>query len=273
MEKKRRSPEEIQKIKEKIKKGAIIVLPVAFALIATVSVALLVGSMNKADEDYEPRETSASTKITDVQVVVPSNDDKSGEYSKGLEYTSNSDGTCDLVGMGSCGDRELRIPSQSPSGERVVRIGDGAFKNKTSISEVIIPTSVMEIGKEAFRGSGITAVTVPSSVVSVGESAFARCLSLKAINVDSANPVYASADGILFDREMTTLICYPSGKSGSTYTISKSVTKISPMAFSSCTYLVSIKYEGTEKQWKNVYVCVGNDSLTTSSLTFAPQAK
>lgn len=273
MEKKKRSPEEIQRIKEKVKKGAIIVLPIAFALIAVISVALMVGSMNKADELEEPSETVESSSEQNVQVVVPGEDNDDGEYSKGIEYRSNSDGTCAVVGMGSCGDRVVKISTQSPNGDRVVAIADGAFKNETGVSEVILPSSIITIGKDAFRGSGITVINIPSSVMSIGEGAFARCLSLTAINVNGANPIYASEDGVLFDREMETLICYPSGKSGSTYTIPKSVTKIGAMAFSSCTYLTNVKYEGTEKQWKNVYISSGNDSLNTSNMTFAPPEK
>ena len=273
MEKRKRSPEEIQAIKEKIKKGAIIVLPVAFALIAAISVALLVGGMNKADDGEPPIETEDKGGESDLPVVLPGDNDESLEYSKGLEYRSNGDGTCEVVGMGSCGDRIVKISDRSPGGDRVVAIGDRAFMNETGISEVILPTSIIKIGKEAFKGSRITEVSIPSSVITIGELAFARCLSLEAINVNGANPMFASKDGVLFDREMKTLICYPSGKTGSTYVIPRSVTKISSMAFSSCTYLVNVKYEGTKKQWNNVYVCTGNDSLSTSNMSFAPDEK
>ena len=273
MEKKKRSPEEIQRIKEKVKKGAIIALPIAFALIAAISMALLVGGMNKANENEEPDDQVESSTPSDVQVIVPGGDKGEEKYSQGLEFRSNSDGTCEVVGIGSCSDRIVRISDRSPSGDRVVGIGDRAFMGESGIDEIVLPNSLMRIGKEAFKGSGITVISIPSSVVSIGEMAFARCVSLSAINVNGANPMFASDEGVLFDREMETLICYPSGKTGSTYTIPKSVTKISASAFSSCTYLVNVKYGGTKKQWKDVYVASGNDSLDTSNMSFAPEEK
>lgn len=233
--------------KEKLKKGAIIILPVAFAIVAAVSMALLVGGMNKAKDDEIPDDTTSGTE-TDVQVMAPNENEDA--YSKGLEYRSNGNGTCAVVGLGSCTDRVVRISSESPSGDRVVEIGSGAFK-----------------------GSGITSVYIPSSVMTIGDGAFARCTSLTAINVDGANPMFASVSGVLFNREMTTLMCYPSGKEDSTYVIPKSVTKISYMAFSACQYLTNVRYGGTEKQWREVYVCAGNDGLDRANLTFAPPEK
>ncbi len=45
------------------------------------------------------------------------------------------------------------------------------------------------------------------------------------------------------------------------------------MAFSSCKNLTLVKYAGTEKQWKHVYVCAGNDSLDMNKMIFAPEEK
>ncbi len=259
--------------KEKLKKGAIIILPVVFALVAAISMAVLVGSMNKAKDDQNPDNTEADASGSDVQVMVPGENDADESYSKGLEYSSNGDGTCVVTGRGSCRDRIVRISEQSPSGDRVVEIGSKAFSGESGISEVRLPTGIVRIGSEAFKGSGITVMNIPSSVVSIGDGAFARCTSLMAISVDGASPMFTSASGVLFDREMTNLICYPSGKEDSTYVIPKSVTKISYMAFSSCNNLTKIKYSGTEKQWRNVYVCAGNDTLDRVALTFAPPEK
>ncbi|MEE5993784.1 MAG: leucine-rich repeat protein, partial [Oscillospiraceae bacterium] len=52
------------------------------------------------------------------------------------------------------------------------------------------------------------------------------------------NPDYTSIDGILYDKEGTTLICCPAGKSS--ITIPDSVTTIGSSAFSGCTSLTSV---------------------------------
>ena len=144
----------------------------------------------------------------------------------------------------------VRIPDKSPEGMLVIAIGE-----------------------RAFMGENMTEVNLPASIVSIGKAAFARCTSLTNISVDGASAMYASAGGVLFNREMTTLICYPSGKSDATYTIPRSVTRIDDMAFSSVASLASVGYAGTEKQWRSVSVGANNDSLNTGKMTFAPPEK
>ena len=233
--------------KFKFKNIAIIALPVTFALIATVATALLVGgSMKTVPEETEPAPVESSTPSEVEVVVTPVGDG----FSQGLEYISNGDGTCTVSGIGSCNDKALKIPSQSPDGLLVIKIGDRAFK-----------------------GEDMTEVYLPASIVSIGDAAFAGCTSLTDISVDGANPMYASERGVLFNREMTTLICYPSGKTDGIYTIPKSVTRIEARAFSSCASLVSVGYAGTERQWQNVSVGSDNDSLNVSKMTFASPEK
>jgi hypothetical protein len=57
--------------------------------------------------------------------------------------------------------------------------------------------------------------------------------------VDPANSFYSSVDGVLFDKNQTTLIEFPGGRGGS-YTIPASVTSIGGGAFSYCSSLTSI---------------------------------
>lgn len=261
-------------MKPKLKKAIIIVLPVVFALAASVAIALMVGGgMKKAPDPDLPSESGSQTSEPDHQVDVPPESEPEGNEGIGLEYIRNGDGTCTLSGLGSCVDTVLVVPSASPDGETVVAVADRAFKGERSISKVILPETVMEIGDEAFRSSGITSITVGGSVLSIGNAAFAECLSLTEIEVSGANPIYTSASGVLFDREMETLICYPSGRPDSSYTIPKSVTRIEARAFSGCSKLRSVKFGGTEKQWKKVYVCSENSSLDSVTMTFAPEEK
>jgi hypothetical protein len=63
--------------------------------------------------------------------------------------------------------------------------------------------------------------------------------------VDTNNPAYSSVDGVLFDKSQTTLIQYPAGKTGSSYTIPDSVTSIGDWAFSECSGLTSVTIANT----------------------------
>jgi len=102
-----------------------------------------------------------------------------------------------------------------------------------------IPSSVTSIGKYAFYGCYLTSITIPSSVTSIGESSLLGEL-LTSINVDNQNSVYASIDGVLFDKNIRTLISYPLGRNQKIYVIPSSVTSIGSGAFIHCGYLTNI---------------------------------
>ena len=125
----------------------------------------------------------------------------------------------------------LVIPSS------VTSIGRRAFSNCSSLTSVTIPSSVTTIGYYAFYNcTSLTSVTIPSSVTSIGDWAFDGCSNLK-ITVDSANTVYASLDGALFNKSMTELLRGPGATSN--YTIPSSVTSIGG-AFYGCESLTSV---------------------------------
>ena len=101
--------------------------------------------------------------------------------------------------------------------------------------------TVTSIGNDAFSCYyGLTSVTIPNSVTSIGNYAFLNCSILTEINVESGNTAYSSEDGVLFDKAGTNLICYPAGKTGTTYIIPNSVTSIGTSAFSYCSGLRSV---------------------------------
>ena len=108
-----------------------------------------------------------------------------------------------------------------------------------------IPGSVTNIGEGAFNCcTGLTGITIPGSVTNIGAMAFDGCSGLSEINVDDGNAEYSSLDGVMFDKNWTTLILYPRGKPGS-YTIPDSVTSLGRGAFSGCTSLASVTIPGS----------------------------
>ena len=73
------------------------------------------------------------------------------EYSQGLEYATNDDGTCYVVGMGDCTDTDVVIPATSPDNDTVIGIDRSAFANE-AITSITLPNTVEEIGRQAFNG-------------------------------------------------------------------------------------------------------------------------
>lgn len=115
------------------------------------------------------------------------------------------------------------------------------------VGSYTIPSSVTGIWMRAFSGCrGLTAVTIPSSVTSIGEYAFSGCTSLISIAVDAANASYDSVDGVLFNKNHSSLIQCPTSRGGS-YTISNTVISIGNGAFFGCDNLTSVTIPSSVK--------------------------
>ena len=120
-------------------------------------------------------------------------------------------------------------------------IGDYAFSDCENLKSVTIPTSVKEIGEGAFwNDTGLTTITIPNSVTIIGFGAFNGCTNLQSFVVDGNNTKYSSVDGVLYNKDKTTLIQYPCANSKTDYTILDSVVDIEDRAFEKNTNLVSI---------------------------------
>ena len=122
----------------------------------------------------------------------------------------------------------------------ITSIGERAFEGCRNLANVSIPNSVTSIGERAFEGCcNLANISIPGSVTKIGQYAFRDCKCLVTIRVDGNNPNYSSKDGVLFNRNQTTLIQYPIGQKGS-YIIPNTVTKIEKSAFDGCSSLTSV---------------------------------
>lgn len=94
----------------------------------------------------------------------------------------------------------------------------------------------------AFNGcENVTSVLIPESVVCIDKENFSYgCTQLAAINVSENNPVYSSTDGILFNKDKTTLIKCPQANQNTAYVMPESVTSIGEGAFRRCENLTDI---------------------------------
>lgn len=100
---------------------------------------------------------------------------------------------------------ELTIPNG------VERIGDYAFGFCGSLTEVTIPDSVTEIGDFAFECCDVEIVNISSNVVTMSGNAFAGNNRMTAYHVEENNPQFTSVDGLLYTKDMKTLIHCPGG--------------------------------------------------------------
>lgn len=134
------------------------------------------------------------------------------------------------------------------------------------IPEKIIGRTVKGIGDRAFQGcTDITSVTIPDSVVSIGEGVFSGCSNLLEVIVSDNNSMYTVVDGVLFSKNMDTLIAYPSGIGNDKYVIPTCVEKIDNYAFQGCTNLKSIIFH-EEIKIIGDYAFQGCENLLSTNL-------
>ncbi len=135
---------------------------------------------------------------------------------------------------------ELTLP------EGLEIIGGRAFR-KSAISKINIPEGVKEIGHDAFSHCPVTELHLPSTVEEIDYAAFSsNTHTLEKITVEETNLYFTSVDGVLFNKDMTKLIAYPSGKKDKAYTVPGSVKIIGEYSFEYTTLAELNINEGTE---------------------------
>ena len=164
---------------------------------------------------------------------------------------------------------------------QVTSIGNGVFRDCTSLTSVTIPSSVTSIGSTAFSGcSSLASVTIPNSVTSIGSSAFYGCSSLPSVTIPNSvtsigGSAFLGCSGLIsvtIPSSVTSIgnnafcLC----TSLTSVTIPNSVTVIETEAFSGCTSLASITIPNSVTAIGRgaFYGCSGLTSITIpNSLT------
>ena len=148
-------------------------------------------------------------------------------------------------------------------------IGNEAFFNCTSLTGITIPNTVTSIGIAAFRNSGLTTASIGNGVTTIGNNAFYACWALTQFNVDEANTAYCSDGGVLFNKDKTTLLQYPAGKTETTYAVPANVTSIAEYAFAWCRNLTKISLPESLDNIGNVAFneCTGLTEMTVLATT------
>ncbi|MCL2294950.1 MAG: leucine-rich repeat domain-containing protein [Spirochaetes bacterium] len=122
----------------------------------------------------------------------------------------------------------------------VTSIAANAFSGSAGLTSVTIPNSITSIGMGAFsRCTSLTSIFIPDSVTEIGWGAFSGSTSLTSITVGEVNNNFVSYNGVLFNKDMTELIHFPRGRTGS-FTIPYGVITIIDNAFSGSAGLTAV---------------------------------
>lgn len=156
---------------------------------------------------------------------------------EGVEYEiiQNPDGTL-AIKFATTTSEKVVIPDVIKIGDKVYRITEvyeNAFKDNTTLKEVVISQNVSKIGNSAFEGcKNLEKITLMEGLVTIGDKAFKGCSSLTSISM----PATLQTIGNNAFENCTKL---------KTVTLNEGLLKIGSKAFYNCKALTKIKIPKT----------------------------
>ena len=147
-----------------------------------------------------------------------------------------------------------------PAGVTV--IGGSSFCYNEYVTAVVLPDSVTTIEFNAFYGcENLQSISIPAATETIGEDALTRCHALATIQVDAANETFSAENGILYNKDKTILVAYPSASGA--VSVRDGVTKIGRSAMYGCSGITSLVLPDSVT-WLDhycFYECTGITSL------------
>ncbi len=166
----------------------------------------------------------------------------------------------------------VKIPSKI-NGKKVSGVSDDAFYGYEKLKTVTLPDTISSLAYRAFGDcTSLESVNIPEKVKSIDPLAFDNCHKLKKISVSKDNEYFSSnKSGVIFNKDKTSYLMYPSGKQKTTITIPDGVKTIEEKAFYGFTNLAEVKLPSGLKKINSsaFYACTGLKTLKLpSSLKF-----
>lgn len=150
-----------------------------------------------------------------------------------------------------------------------------AFAECTTLEHVSFPDSLRELGNKALAGcSSLKTVSFGKGLASLLDNCFDGCELLESVTFPPENPSFCNIGGMIYNGSKYAIVYVPHALSGKVAIydgltkisstsfqnrtgitgiyIPKSVRSISVYAFSGCSSLTDIYYEGTEEEWNSM---------------------
>lgn len=125
----------------------------------------------------------------------------------------------------------------------VTKLGAELFSGCTGLTDIVLNTMTTSLPANMFYGcTGLTAIEIPDYVTSIGTNCFANS-GITSFIIPEDHKTLTYVDGIVYTKDMTTIVICPPGVSVTEITIPKEVTTISDGAFKGMTQLKSIIFE------------------------------
>jgi hypothetical protein len=117
------------------------------------------------------------------------------------------------------------------------------------LTNYTIPIGVKTIESGAFfSAKKLTTLKIPASVKKIGDFSFFDATNLTSITVSRDSKYFTSKNGVLFNKEATKLVSYPTGKNLESYKVPTSVKVIGDFSFAGAAKLTEIKISNKTTQ-------------------------
>ena len=158
-------------------------------------------------------------------------------------YNCNSLETVKLSGVKTIGQNAFyncRKLTSVELSENLTTIESGAFQSCVALKNIDIPNKVTKLNDNTFSNcSSLKNVSIGSGCTSISTTAFDGTFSIDRITVSEDNKNYTVVDGVLYNKDMTTLVLYPKNRSGE-FAVPDTVTTIANSAFDSSPNLTKV---------------------------------
>ncbi|MBQ9127648.1 MAG: leucine-rich repeat domain-containing protein, partial [Thermoguttaceae bacterium] len=143
----------------------------------------------------------------------------------------------------------LKIPERI-DGSPVTKIAPKAFANNEFVKEIVLPSTLREIGADAFFEcvalEKISPLPAGLSFDCVRDLRFfTGCDALQGVSVDPNNQYFKDVDGVLFDKTGTTIYFYPRVRTDEFYQVPDGVQRIGDLAFAGNLHIKRVKFPWT----------------------------
>lgn len=121
---------------------------------------------------------------------------------------------------------EFKVPTG------VTSLGEGVLCECEGLTSVTLHDGIKSLGDYTFWGCvSLESVEIPASVTSIGEECFNACDSMKAFTVAAGSESFDTIDGVLFSKDLKTLVQYPIGLTATSYNVPEGTETIGSFAF------------------------------------------
>ena len=124
--------------------------------------------------------------------------------------------------------------------EGVTKIDGSAFIFCSSLEQIKLPQSLVSIGSGAFDNcTSLISVELPDNAI-ISSDTFKECKNLSDIVISDTNNNYIVKNGILYNKNITRILCYPAGIKDTEFSVPDTVKTIGDFAFYGAKVLESI---------------------------------